>query len=118
MTERPKKPEDDKPLRSYFYPDKTPNLQEVNIGYRTYNHNLLLVPLVLIPLFAIFVGMTVSTHRYFHITCFFLIISSEMYQFYENVQRQMDSSEFWQTITAVLIGSFAFFLAITVYLLR
>ena len=47
-----------------------------------------------------------------------LIHSTEMYLFYESVQKQMESSEFWKTITAVLVGSFAFCLAISVYISR
>ena len=61
-TKRPAK--DDIPTKSYWYPDQTPDLKEVNIGYKIFSGTLLVIPLVLIPLSALFVGFVFSSHRY------------------------------------------------------
>jgi hypothetical protein len=50
------------PVKSYWYPDKTPDMNEVNIGYTIWRHSVVLMPLISIPVVLAFSWMVVQTH--------------------------------------------------------
>jgi len=95
-------------VKSYWYPDKDPDLNEVKGGYKIWRHNVVLVPLILIPVFLSFLWMVVTS------------LNIEFVRLYVAVQQEYQggTKEFWQSITLVSSAFAAFVAVITVYILR
>jgi 3-ketoacyl-CoA synthase len=104
--QKPKTEDTEAPVKSYWYPDKTPDMNEVNIGYTIWRHSVVLVPLISIPVVLAVFWMAVSTH------------DQELYKLYHVYQQQRESKEFWQTVTMIGGAFAAMCVALTVYLLK
>jgi len=95
--------------KSYWYPDRTADIEEVNKGYRTWNSDKRLVALFFIPVLLVFLSVLVVRE-----TQDFQIV-------YQNIQTQINKSsekEFWIALVELLGGLVTLVFVITVYILK